>query len=316
MVKQKKRFKGIENREKDEESKPTALPKWLHSKNDFRNAIKLTEDIRADTNNVKSSSGNKKVFNNLDKLINDIKSKKTTRKNTIEKIKNIVFDLDQQRQKESTVFQNKMIDVVYYLFNSLGISSKPNRLMLPKWVKVSEERFNEIVSTVTKGKNEGLKTNVDGREITLDNTENLLKDLGNGILDGHEFKNRYNDIANDVKAIVNKSPLTRNQNKMIETLILLKEILKPKKSDEEPNTTDMTELESEESAAKRRNQPGQGLKILTPDQMLSRLPINLAQLKAGNNSQNFKNEIRQLYYSLYRSKKLTKELYKSLVDII
>ena len=80
---------------KDEESKLTALPKWLHSKNDFKKAIKLIEDIRADTNNVKSSSGNKKVFNNLDKLINDIKSKKTTRKNTIEKIKNIVFDLDQ-----------------------------------------------------------------------------------------------------------------------------------------------------------------------------------------------------------------------------
>ena len=80
MVKQKKRFKGIENREKDEESKPTALPKWLHSKNDFRNAIKLTEDIRADTNNVKSSSGNKKVFNNLDKLINDIKNKKNYKK--------------------------------------------------------------------------------------------------------------------------------------------------------------------------------------------------------------------------------------------
>ena len=112
--------------------------------------LKLTEDIRADTNNVKSSSGDKKVFNNLDKLINDIKNKKTTRKNTIEKIKNIVSDLDQQRQKESTVFQNKMIDVFYYLLNSLGISSKPGRFMLPKWVKVSEERFNEILSTVTK----------------------------------------------------------------------------------------------------------------------------------------------------------------------
>ena len=37
-----------------------------------------------------------------------------------------------------------MIDVVYYLFNSLGISSKPDRLMLPKWVKVSEERFDKI----------------------------------------------------------------------------------------------------------------------------------------------------------------------------
>ena len=78
----------------------------------------------------------------------------------------------------------------------------------------------------------------------------------------------------------------------------------------------MHELESEESAAERRNQPGEGLKILKPDQMLGRLPITLAQLKAGNNSQKLKNEIRQLLYSLYRSKKLTKQLYKSLVDII
>ena len=59
----------------DEEPKLTALPKWLHSKNDFKKAIKLTEDINADTNNVKSRSGDKKVFNNLDKLINDIKKK-------------------------------------------------------------------------------------------------------------------------------------------------------------------------------------------------------------------------------------------------
>ena len=58
------------------------------------------------------------------------------------------------------------------------------------------------------------------------------------------------------------------------------------------------------------------LQILTPDQMLSRLPITLSQLKAGNNSEKFKNEIRQLLYSLYRSKKLTKQLYKSLTDII
>ena len=50
--------------------------------------------------------------------------------------------------------------------------------------------------------------------------------------------------------------------------------------------------------------------------MLSRLPISLAQLKAGNNSEKLKNEIRQLLYFLHRSKKLTKQLYKSLVDII
>ena len=66
----------------------------------------------------------------------------------------------------------------------------------------------------------------------------------------------------------------------------------------------------------KQNQSGQGLKMLTPNQMLSRLPISLAQLKAGNNSEKLKNEIRQLLYSLYRSKKLTKQLYKSLIDII
>ena len=61
---------------------------------------------------------------------------------------------------------------------------------------------------------------------------------------------------------------------------------------------------------------GKGLKILMPNQILSRLPITLAQLKVGNNSEKLKNEIRQLLYSLYRSKKLTKQLYKSLINII
>ena len=50
--------------------------------------------------------------------------------------------------------------------------------------------------------------------------------------------------------------------------------------------------------------------------MLSRLPISLAQLNTGNNSEKLKNEIRQLLYSLYRSKKLTKNIYKALVDIV
>ena len=63
-------------------------------------------------------------------------------------------------------------------------------------------------------------------------------------------------------------------------------------------------------------QQGLGLKILTPNQMLSRLPITLAQLKAGNNSKKRKNESRQLLYSLYRSKIFTKKLYKRLVGII
>ena len=74
-------------------------------------------------------------------------------------------------------------------------------------------------------------------------------------------------------------------------------------SNEQPDTTDIPELDSEEYSAERRNQPAQELKI--PDQMLSRLPITLAQLKPGNNTQNLLNGIRQLFYSFYRSKKLS-----------
>ena len=64
-----------------------------------------------------------------------------------------------------------------------------------------------------------------------------------------------------------------------------------------------------------QNQAGQGLKVLTPDQMLSRLAITLAQLQAVNNSEKLKNQIKQLLYSLYRSKKLTKIIYKHLINI-
>ena len=87
-------------------------------------------------------------------------------------------------------------------------------------------------------------------------------------------------------------------------------------SNEQPGTTNTPELECEESAAKRRNQQGQGLKILTSDQILSRLSITLAQLKAGNNSQKLISEIRQLLYSLYYPKNITKTTYNHSINAI
>ena len=58
------------------------------------------------------------------------------------------------------------------------------------------------------------------------------------------------------------------------------------------------------------------IKILTPNQMLKRLPIALAQVKAGNNSESLLNEIRQIVYSLYRSKEITKKLYNNIINPI
>ena len=63
-------------------------------------------------------------------------------------------------------------------------------------------------------------------------------------------------------------------------------------------------------------QKGKGLKILTPNQMLKRLSIALAQIKAGNNSESLLNEIRQIVYSLYRSKEITKKVYNNIINSI
>ena len=68
--------------------------------------------------------------------------------------------------------------------------------------------------------------------------------------------------------------------------------------------------------AKQNKTTRTGLKILTPKQMLHRLPIALAQVKAGNNSESLLNEIRQIVYSLYQSKQITKKVYNNIIKSI
>ena len=76
--------------------------------------------------------------------------------------------------------------------------------------------------------------------------------------------------------------------------------------------SDYIEMLSDANHNARQNKTeGTGLKILTPKQMLQRLPIALAQVKAGNNSESLLNEIRQILYSLYQSKQITKRVYNN-----
>ena len=134
---------------------------------------------------------------------------------------------------------------------------------------------------------------------------NLLKthfsSASRTILAKELFKTKDEKQNNDlVKLIMDKWSILKDE---------VKKISEDEKEIKEPNKLlDM----NKKILDFNREQQGLGLKILTPDQMLSRLPITLAQLKAGNNSEKLKNKIRQLLYSLDRSKKLTKQLYKSL----
>ena len=94
----------------------------------------------------------------------------------------------------------------------------------------------------------------------------------------------------------------------------IEEMSKEERENKKPDK--IVEIVEEILKFNKQNQEGQGLKTLTPNQMLNRLPITLAQLKAGNNSEKLKNEIRQLLYSLYRSKNMTKQVYNNLIKYI
>ena len=78
----------------------------------------------------------------------------------------------------------------------------------------------------------------------------------------------------------------------------------------------LTAFESGIFQVSKESQEGEGLKIVTPNQMRKRLPIALAQVKAGNNSESLLNEIRQIVYSLYRSKEITKKVCNNIINSI
>ena len=80
---------------------------------------------------------------------------------------------------------------------------------------------------------------------------------------------------------------------------------------------DYTEMLSDANyESKHSETKGTRLKILTPKQMLQRLPIALAQAKAGNNLESLLNEIRQIVHSLYQSKQINKKVYNNIIKSI
>ena len=94
----------------------------------------------------------------------------------------------------------------------------------------------------------------------------------------------------------------------------IKEMSKEEREIEKPDK--IVEIVQDILKFNKQNQEGQGLKELEPNQMFSRLPISLAKLKAENNSEKLKNEIRQVLYFLYCSKNMTKQVYNNLIRYI
>ena len=174
---------------------------------------------------------------------------------------------------------------------------------------------NGTINNKNKAGNEfrKLKQKVTDNILKRDIIKNLEKDLFGEDIESIEPEEKYEEsIGERVK--------TRRQN----TQRTFAPSSPPKKDYSEETANYLKYMEEEKKGQKRfsddcdsnGSSSGFGLKILTNKQMLNRLPILLAQIQAGNNSNKLKNEARQILYSLYRLKVLTKAVYNNLIKSI
>ena len=121
---------------------------------------------------------------------------------------------------------------------------------------------------------------------------------------------KFNDVKNKQNEFLSKLNNIKIGKKTIEQKETINNLEKIYLSREEVINffRDYIEMLSDANYDSKQNETkGKGLKILTPKQMLQRLPIALAQVKAGNNSESLLNEIKQIVHSLYQSKQITKK---------
>ena len=143
----------------------------------------------------------------------------------------------------------------------------------------------------------------------IDNTE-LFKKISNDVT------SRYNKNKDSFELLSIQNFLDNINNEHIKNKNDAREELKKLKNNVKSGEFKVTVKELERAIFGYEESSGSGLKILTNKQMLNRLPILLAQIQAGNNSSKLKNEARQILYSLYRSKVLTKTVYNNLIKAI
>ena len=158
-----------------------------------------------------------------------------------------------------------------------------NNRLVKKTIKTDVNAFNELIIKEETDINRGLFKKSFNSQRLSSMVKNLYKT---------NDRKKNNELVSAIKSGLKD---------------LKKEIKEMSKEEKEIEDAELiVEIVEEILKFNKQKQEGQGIKILTPNQMLSRLPITLAQLKAGNNSEKLKNEIRQLLYSLYRSKNMTK----------
>ena len=186
-----------------------------------------------------------------------------------------------------------------------NIESKMNKN--EKFVKMLKKVLNEIITNKIYKKSSTKKKIID---ITWVDDPNLFNQINNYVSKKYHKDRDSTELLSiqNVLDDINNEDITSKDDAR-------KEFIELKKNIKSKELKDIVK-ELERAIFGYEELSGSGLKILTNKQMLNRLPILLAQIQAGNNSSKLKNEARQILYSLYRSKELTKTVYNNLINAI
>ena len=182
--------------------------------------------------------------------------------------------------------------------------------------KLTEKSFEKITNLDKKVDNNKLVFKYKGKTADadfskFDNAFSLINKIRDGKItlnDAKDDQPRLRSNLEEMKNVQKKHLLkdSRNARGNIEML----------HNARKSSTDFFDEFTSRTSETGHQAKQGTGLKMFTPKQVLQRLPIVLSQIKAGNNSENLLNEIRQIVYSLYQSKEITKKVYNNMIKSI
>ena len=349
-----KRLKNIEDKtdnqldlvenQKIKQSEPIGKINFSDEKinNLAEDVIKKTkkyEDENLENNVGKGDKFNVNPYKNLERLVKKITNGEISIKKAKEQqdeLWNEIYKMKKRTsgQKISKKFsiKNKKIilnlikvgNQLYNIRDKITHVFEKKEIVEPnfEWIR-DVEAFNEVLNMVEE--NTGLEAITNFKIVNLKRVSRFIDEILSGKINNkYDAEKIYREIMKDEDLLRDYKNFSRNKYaQIIATIIshlgyaLFGPLLSSKDNAddiENVDIRDMPDLESEENAEKR--QKAHGLKIMTPSQLITILPILLAQKQAGNNSQKQNNEIRQIIYSLYRSKNLSKTVYNHLINNI
>ena len=220
----------------------------------------------------------------------------------------------EEKQIKAIQDQGQVKTLKKYTYNNEGTPLISNQKEI--FNEFADERFEKIVDWDKKVNTDDLiykyKGNTaDEKFDKFDNALNIVNKVKNGEISLVDVKNDQEKFRSSLAEIRKGN----NKRRSKEQTNGLYNIEMPYKARNEAIKFN-DDYSSIVSGAKTKATKWTGLKILTPKQMLQRLPIALAQVKTGNNLESLLNEMRQIVYSLYQSKQITKKVYNNIIKSI